>query len=97
MSADAKSMPRNADRVRDDRDRAEMWFSRHLWDVSGVNVQAGVTMPSERAANIRRVLVEKGLADKVMGKFNGRPETYAQFVKRALGIEVEKPPQETLF
>lgn len=84
-------------RAEADRERAIMWFSRHLWDMTGVNIQAGITMPTQRAENIRRVLIDKGLADKPMGKFNGRPESYRQFASRALGIELEKPPQEKLF
>lgn len=75
-------------RIRYDRERAELWFARHLWDVTGVDIGAGVTSDAERAANIRRVIAAKGLADKPMGRFNGKPESYAAFVKRALGIDL---------
>lgn len=84
-------------RACDDRERAQLWFARHLWDMTGVNIGAGVTSSADRAANIRRVIVDKGLADKIMGRFNGKPETYAAFASRALGIELEPPPQKSMF
>jgi hypothetical protein len=89
MNAVAKSLPMNAERVRYDRERAQAWLSGHLWRTTGVDVQAGVTTPAEREVRIRRVLADRGLADQVMGRFNGREETYRQFVRRAIGIELE--------
>lgn len=76
-------------RIHDDRERAEMWFSQHLHELVGVDIQGGVTGPAERETRIREAIAKHGLADKVLGRFNGREENYRQFCRRALRIDVD--------
>lgn len=78
-----------ATRQADDRERAMIWFHRHLWDLTGENIFKGVTMPSDREANVRRVIAQHGLAEKQLGRFNGRPEDYRAFARRALHIDLD--------
>jgi hypothetical protein len=76
--------------------RAQLWLAQHLWRLTGVDITAGVTDTVERQRRLCRLLAQKGLADQVIGRFNGKPESYRQFCRRALGLEIDAP-QEGLF
>lgn len=93
MNSAAKLEP-NQQRKHDDRERAMIWFARHIavdlkipFDIYG-----GVTAPAQRVANVRKVIVEHGLTDRILGRYNDKPETFAAFAKRALDIDVNVPP-----
>lgn len=76
--------------------RAGMWRADHLHRKTGVDVASGLTDPYLRADRIRKLILERGLADQRIGNASGKVETYRQFVKRALGIELEPGPQASL-
>lgn len=86
MSAQTK--PMNADRIREDRQRAETWLLLHLRIKTGAQVPLSDTPPGARLRRIGAVIVDKGLADQPIGRFNGRSEDHRQFCKRALGLDI---------
>lgn len=96
MNVLVKTNPMNADRIREDRTRAAMWLSDHLHKLTGVDVHAGVTSAAERLKRLCALLTERGLLDEAIGRFNDRPESYRQFCKRALGINVDVPQEQLL-
>jgi hypothetical protein len=96
MTAAATTVSEEIQRVRFDRLRAEFWLSNHLWRLTGFDIQGGATEPSERLARLRKLIAEKGLADAAMGRFRGRPESYRQFVKRALALDLDTPQEPLL-
>lgn len=75
--------------------RAGMWLAVHLCAKTGVDVTSGLTTREMRAERIRKLILDRGLADAQLGYASGHPETYRAFCWRALGINLDSA-QETV-
>lgn len=88
----AHQLPMTPDRIQEDRKAAEDRLCRYLWFKTKVDVRQGITTPQQRMANIRALILSKGLADEMLQNLNDKPETWRQYCKRALGIDLDAAP-----
>lgn len=88
-AAKSKLTESGPDRIQEDRKAAEDRLCRYLWFKTKVDVRQGVTTPQQRIANIRALILEKGMADEVLQNYNDRPETYRAYCRRALSIDLD--------
>lgn len=62
----------------------ELWFAKRLGE-HGMEIVFGGDSPSERRARIRAAILHGGLSAVIVGKSEGRAQTYAQAFQRLYG------------
>lgn len=69
---------------------AHLWLAKRLIQhralIDAAGIFDGTTTPDERRERIRRVILEQGLSSVIIGRFNGKPESYADFFQRLFGV-----------
>lgn len=91
VKAESRAAEREAVAIRQraDRELAFKWLAQRLWFECKVDIFKGVTMPAQRLVALRKLIADGGLADRQLGRFNDRPESYRQLCMRALGIDLD--------
>lgn len=72
---------------------AVSWLAGELHIATGVDIAAGVTDARTRVERIRKLIAERGLAERTLGHASGKAETYRSFCLRALGLDMDSPQE----
>lgn len=62
----------------------DAWLAKRLGE-HGAGIFTGLTDPDIRRERFRTVILERGIAMVIVGKHDGRPESYAQLFERIYG------------
>jgi hypothetical protein len=74
--------------------RAEDWLLNRLKE-QGIDVYASNGQFNRLRDRLAQVIVENRYGPVLVGRHNGKPETYEQFVLRVFDIKLKDVPRET--
>lgn len=95
VAMNAPTNPKPDFRIQRDR---ENWMVEKLYELVKTNVRSGLTTLEQRREHIRKIILENGLADIVIGRPSGQPVTWSSYFERTYGVPlaVEVQPQAML-
>jgi len=68
----------------------EAWLAQRLGE-HGAGVFTGITDRDVRRERIRAAILEHGLTEVIVGRHEGKPQTYAQVFERLYGTPLDGP------